>query len=471
MSRGGSSKSFVMIVAGTRPETVKVAPVIWELDRLGVEYIFVWTGQHYDYEMGRLFFEQLRLPEPMIYLESGRVSHHVSESVAIMVKELTHLIEEYDPTIVYALGDTNTTLSAALASVYAGKPFVHDEAGMRSFDSAMLEEINRRIADTVANFRLAPTNIAVLNLLCEGFPLSSIRLVGSTAVDTLLYVLNRGLLKSDIVNELSLEPQHYVLVTVHRRENLIDVRLTKIASILTNIAKALPEYKVVFPVHPHTKKRLSELGIISIPREYKNILLLEPLGYLEFVALVKDAGLIITDSGGVQEEAFVLGKKTLTLRKTTEWPESVVLGYSYLVDVDRVEVSNVLKLVQALMQLHREAPHDFSTFPLGDGRAGWRVARILKTLIETKAIKRGLEIPNPNPYPAPTLIEFTGDALHHYITLCFEGKVPAVSFEELSARDIRCVARESGLSAEIFNKLIKVDWSKVDQSIERIFGV
>jgi UDP-N-acetylglucosamine 2-epimerase (non-hydrolysing) len=299
----------VMIVAGTRPEVIKLAPVIWSLEKLGVDYIFVWSGQHFDYEMSRIFFEQLRLPEPDEYLNIGFQSLDVIQQVEMLIHGISNAIKKREPKYVYALGDTNTVLASALASVYTMKPFIHDEAGMRSFDLFMLEEVNRKIADSIASFRLSPTKIAVLNLLYEGIPLSTIRLVGSTVVDTLLYVISRNLLKREVFEEYDLDPLNYILSTIHRRENLTEKRILNIISILIKIATDLPEYKIIFPIHPHTRKRLQETGLIEKVKGFKNILLTKPFGYLEFITLLKEARVVVTDSGGVQEEAFLLGKK------------------------------------------------------------------------------------------------------------------------------------------------------------------
>jgi UDP-N-acetylglucosamine 2-epimerase (non-hydrolysing) len=193
----------VMIVAGTRPEVIKLAPVIWSLEKLGVDYIFVWSGQHFDYEMSRIFFEQLRLPEPDEYLNIGFQSLDVTQQVEMLIRGISNVIKKREPKYVYALGDTNTVLASALASVYMMKPFIHDEAGMRSFDLSMLEEVNRKIADSIASFRLSPTKIAVLNLLYEGIPLSTIRLARRDSVEGPL-VSETGLMIALVVALISL---------------------------------------------------------------------------------------------------------------------------------------------------------------------------------------------------------------------------------------------------------------------------
>ena len=222
----------IAIVMGTRPEAIKAAPVIKQLEHCGVEYMLIWSGQHYDYEMSKIFFDQLGLPKPDVYLDIAHGLDVVKQVSSIVCKLVKH-INKLNPVATYALGDTNTTLATALASVYSSKPFIHDEAGMRSFDMSMLEEINRKIADVLAYLRLAPTKLAVMNMLLEGIPWRTIKLVGSTVVDALIFVLKNLIHdEEDILSTLNVEKGNYVLVTVHRRENLYRDKLTKIVKIL-----------------------------------------------------------------------------------------------------------------------------------------------------------------------------------------------------------------------------------------------
>ena len=462
----------IMIVAGTRPEAIKLAPVIWWLDRLGIDYVFVWSGQHYDYEMSRIFFEQLRLPEPGKFLDVGLQVSGAEEQVALLIKRIAETIKEFNAKIVYALGDTNTTLATALASVYASKPFVHDEAGMRSFDLLMLEEINRRIADAIAVFRFAPTKIAVLNLLYEGIPQHTIKLVGSTAVDALLYVLSNNLIREYELETYNLEPNHYILVTIHRRENLIEKRLHNIVLSLTETSKKLQDYKIVFPVHPHTLKQLNQLGLLNMLNAQSNILLLKPVGYLEFLALLKNARLVITDSGGVQEEAFILGKKIITLRKITEWPETMILGYNILVNPENLD-----EVVQAIMNsLDQAEPskQPLQISPLGDGNAGKRIARLLRLLVE-KDIRREFEAKIvDHTYPIPYITDITDLGKVCDVTLCFEDHLPLAHqvYEEQKNGDIKkketlCIARGALTKNELV-KIIEVNWGSIDKYLDKI---
>jgi UDP-N-acetylglucosamine 2-epimerase (non-hydrolysing) len=444
-----------MIVAGTRPEAVKIAPVIWWLNRLGVNYVFVWSGQHHDYEMSQIFFDQLQLPEPDEYLNLGIGAHDVARQMAILLQEITDVAKRQDPKLIYALGDTNTTLASALASVYANKPFVHDEAGMRSFDDSMLEEVNRRVADAVANIRLAPTKIAVLNLLYEGIPQSTIRLVGSTAVDTLLYTLSRNLLKNEVFDNYHVSPSQYLLFTIHRRENLTKVRLHRITSILMEVARRLPDHKIIFPVHPHTKKRIEEEGLTEKFNHYNNIQLVKPLGYFEFISLLKCARVVVTDSGGVQEEAFVLGKRIVTLRKTTEWPETVILSYNCLVDPD--DINEAVNVIIKSVDLPEPSPPQLSTCPLGDGKAGRRIAKLLQLLSEA-GIMRGLEI---SKYPLTHLVA-RFSARHQASKIDYLTTI----YRESNHLDRGPITGEDLMTDKELLRFIKVDWAKVDKSME-----
>ncbi len=475
-----SSKGPIMVVAGTRPEAIKLAPVFWGLDKLGIDYVFVWSGQHYDYEMSRIFFEQLELPEPIRFLDVGARSSDVSEQVSNMLIELVRCVKKIEPIFIYALGDTNTTLSAALASIYTTKPFVHDEAGMRSFDTSMLEEINRRVADALANLRLAPTKIAVLNLLYEGTSFSTIRLVGSTVVDTLLKIVNsKDLLREDeVLTKLSLERSQYILVTIHRRENLTDKRLSKIVEYLIGLATRLSNYKIVLPVHPHTRKYLNKIGLLHKLYSNTNILLTKPLGYLEFISLLKNARLVITDSGGVQEEAFILGKYIVTLRKITEWAETVLLGYNYLVDLDNV--INAIDLTLKIMELPEKGMPNFEKCPIGDGKAGQRIARILKNIVESRIIKRGAEFAERHigSYLAPMLIQhLQSEAEKYRVTLCFDNSMP-LTWERLSEiieypqnklASYTCIIRGQVLDKDLIEKLTNTEWSYVDKILEKAY--
>jgi len=361
----------IMIVAGTRPEIIKLAPVIWSLDRLGVDYMFVWSGQHYDYEMSRVFFEQLGLPEPDLDIDAKSGSH--AEQTARILIGVERAIIDYKPSIVVAQGDTNTVLASALASVKSLTPFAHVEAGLRSWDRTMPEEVNRVEADAIAELNFAPSWLAAVNLMHSGVPLKKIYVTGNTIVDAVYkYKDLVSELGEKLVGEYKLEPGDYALVTVHRQENTDNpLRLENIVKALIELSKHIP---VVFPAHPRTIKRLEESGLIESLK--KHVMLLKPLGYFEFLGLLSKSAIVLTDSGGVQEEACILGIQTLTLRYNTERPETVLAGTNTVVGV---EAKNILeKATEILNERGHLSGHWNSNGLFGDGRAGERIASKLR---------------------------------------------------------------------------------------------
>jgi len=389
-----------MIVAGTRPEAIKLAPVFWNLDKLGVDYTFVWSGQHYHYEMSRIFFEQLGLPEPDIDLDT-RSGSHAEQTAKIMVS-VEKAIEELKPSIVVAEGDTNTTLAVALTSVKKLVPFAHVEAGLRSWDRTMPEEINRILADAAAELHFAPTGLAAINLMHEGIPLRKIHITGNTIVDVVYkfkdHVARQG---RWLLNKLGLEPHSYILVTVHRQEN------TDYPQRLGNIVKALIElskqYPIVFPIHPRTVSRLQSYGLWSQLSSHENIYLLKPLGYFQFLGLLMNSLIVLTDSGGVQEEACTLKVPTLTLRYNTERPETVLVGTNRVIGSEaRRIVEEAIKAINSRRQIVSNSEN--MPNPLGDGRAGERIAIVLSNAVENHIQIEAIDS-RENPYITYALLD------------------------------------------------------------------
>lgn len=363
--------SNILIVAGTRPEIIKLAPVMEHLEKLGADFKLVWSGQHYDYEMSRIFFEELGTPEPAYNLEVGSGSH-AKQTSKIMVRLEKVLVEER-PKVVIAEGDTNTVVASALTSVKMKIPFGHVEAGLRSWDRTMPEEINRIIADSISTLYFAPTRLAVINLVHEGVPLEKIYLTGNTIVDVVLKYKDKALkMGIETLRKLGLKKENYLLVTVHRAEN------TDNPSRLKNIFNALLElseyYPVVLPLHPRTRKRLKDLNMLSKVAE--KLIISKPIGYFQFLGLLAYCKVVLTDSGGVQEEALTLHVPTITLRYNTERPETVKVGLNRLVGAEKkLILEATLKVVEERKEIVRrvsEIPN-----PLGDGRAGERIAKIL----------------------------------------------------------------------------------------------
>jgi len=357
----------LMIVAGTRPEIIKLAPVLWNLRH--EEYTLVWSGQHYDFEMSKIFFHELEVPNPDVDLGIGNGSH--AEQTAKAMIGLERVINERRPRMVVALGDTNTALAAALASTKSHVPFVHLEAGMRSWDRTMPEEINRIVADHVADILFAFTRLAQIYLVHEGIPYSKIFVTGSTEVDVIRkyesVIDERG---KELIKEQGLNPREYVLITVHRQASTDDQStLSHIISALVEISRRY-QFKVVFPVHPRTKKAMLAYSL-EHALQSENILLLPPLGFFEFLGLLKHARVVLTDSGGVQVDACTFKVPTVVLRYNTEYPECIAIGASELAGTRKEDILSTFE--RALTKRISKSTQN----PLGDGRAGERIAQIL----------------------------------------------------------------------------------------------
>jgi len=370
-------KGSIMIVAGTRPEAIKLAPVIEGLNKLEVDYTFVWSGQHYDYKMSKIFFEQLGLPEPDENLDV-RSGTHAEQTAKIMIK-LEEVIDKCKPSIIVAEGDTNTVVATALTATKKLIPFAHVEAGLRSWDRTMPEEINRIVADAIAELHFAPTELAAVNLMHEGIPLEKIHVTGNTVVDVVYkykdYAVREG---ENLLSKLNLEPFSYILVTTHRQEN------TDNSERLENIVRAIIElskkYVIVFPIHPRTVNRLEKYSLWS-KLSSRNIHILKPLGYFQFLGLLMKSLIVLTDSGGVQEEACTLKIPTITLRYNTERPETVLVGINKIVGTEWQKiVEEAIKSIDSRSEIIKRA--GIIPNPFGDGRAGEKISLILKHKLE-----------------------------------------------------------------------------------------
>jgi UDP-N-acetylglucosamine 2-epimerase len=310
-------------IVGARPQFIKAAAVSRELRKRHKE-ILVHTGQHYDYEMSGIFFNGLGLPQPDVNLEVGSGSHGAQTAAMLAGIEDVLVAERPDYLLIY--GDTNSTLAGALAASKLSVPIAHVEAGLRSFNRRMPEEINRVVADHLSELLLCPSDTAVRNLSAEGIT-RNVHLVGDVMLDVLNWAKQRLATQSpEILKRLSLTKQHYFLATVHRSENTDD--LARLSQIL-NAFNALDE-QVVFPVHPRARKMITGAGL----RLAGHVQLIDPVGYLDMVALAGAARLVLTDSGGLQKEAYWLGVPCVTLRDETEWVETVEAGWNRLVGSD-----------------------------------------------------------------------------------------------------------------------------------------
>lgn len=368
----------VMVIAGTRPEAIKLSPVINWLQKLRMDTIFTWSGQHYDYELSKVFFKQLGLPEPDVNLDV-RSGSHAKQMAKVMIR-LEKTIAQYKPSLVVAEGDTNTVAAAALTAIKTYVPFAHVEAGLRSYDRTMPEEINRMVADSLSESLFAPTELAVMNLTHEGIPLRKIHLTGNPVVDVVIKhrdtARRRG---TELLEELNIGSDGYILFTLHRQEN------TDNLSRLLNIIKALSllseRYRILFPIHPRTKNKLRRIGLFKTVKDSDNLTLVPPLGYFEFLGLLLHSLVVLTDSGGVQEEALTLGIPTVTLRYNTERPETVLCGINVLAGT---ESEFICKLTEDQIQNFEKVRDNLKMKPnpFGDGNAGKRIAVRIKNAIE-----------------------------------------------------------------------------------------
>ncbi|MDY0091965.1 MAG: UDP-N-acetylglucosamine 2-epimerase (non-hydrolyzing) [Candidatus Vecturithrix sp.] len=358
----------ILNVAGARPNFMKIAPLMTEMKKSrGIHPILVHTGQHYDEKMSKLFFEDLQLPQPDINLEIGSASHSV-QTAKIMIAFEEVLVRE-QPDLVLVVGDVNSTIGCALPAVKLHIPVAHVEAGLRSFDRDMPEEINRVLTDAIAEYLFVTEPSGEKNLLREGISQEKIFFVGNVMIDTLLANKSKAD-QSSIISALKMSSQKYVLLTLHRPSN-VDVKETflRILDALAEIQRYLP---IVFPIHPRTKKRIEEFGLTDHMKSLSNIHLIDPLGYLDFLKLMTEAKLILTDSGGIQEETTILGIPCLTLRDNTERPITVEQGTNVIVGTD------TQRIVTESTHILQGKKNSFCMPELWDGKAAERIVNILK---------------------------------------------------------------------------------------------
>jgi UDP-N-acetylglucosamine 2-epimerase (non-hydrolysing) len=353
----------VAVVVGTRPEIIKMAPVIKELEKRGIDFIFIHTGQHYDYEMSRVFIEQLQLPNPhqTFALDNNNPAAQIGE---MMIKLEKALPQTKKPKIMLIQGDTNTMLAAGLTASKLGIELGHVEAGLRSYDWRMPEEHNRRMIDHVSHYLFAPTELAKKNLLEENV-WGEIYVTGNTVIDAIDMYFDKV---KEAEERIQPKYDQYALVTFHRAENVDNPQTLRD---FVRILKKSP-IPIVFPVHPRTKKRLLEYGMWN-ELEAPHIQLLPPQGYFEFLALMRRATVIMTDSGGLQEEAThpKIRKPVLVLRTSTERPEAVIHGFA------RVVGTNPPTVLAELQKTITQPPQLPDQSPFGDGKASVRIVNIV----------------------------------------------------------------------------------------------
>lgn len=350
------------IILGTRPEIIKMAPVIQEAVERNMNFFVLHTGQHYSWNMDKQFFDELSLPQPTYNLGLHLSSY--PEQLGKMVQRIIPILKKEKPDVVLVQGDTVSVLAGALAAKKCGIGLAHHEAGLRSNDLGMLEEINRIVTDSITDIFFCPTEDAVRNLREEGHT-KHIFLTGNTIVDAVLQYRSIAEKKSQILAQYQWKPKQYILVTLHRAEN-VDAQ-ERLATLLQSLHGVYKEFRMplVYPIHPRTRKRLKEFNLTVPP----GMVLIDPIGFLDFLQLESHAKLIFTDSGGVQEEACTLGVPCVTLRDSTERPETVTVHANIIAGI---QPSAVLQAAREMMQRNADWRN-----PFGDGTAGKKIVSVL----------------------------------------------------------------------------------------------
>jgi UDP-N-acetylglucosamine 2-epimerase (non-hydrolysing) len=355
----------IMHVVGARPNFPKVAPIMAEMANRPdqFEQLLVHTGQHYDYNLSQVFFDDLEMSEPDEFLNVGSGTHAVQ--TASVMTAFEPVVLQHRPDWVIVFGDVNSTLGCALVCSKMKTRVAHVEAGLRSGDRTMPEEINRILTDHISDLLFTPSSDANDNLLREGVGLDKIHFVGNVMIDTLAKLLPKALQRCTL-SSLGLKPKNYILVTLHRPANVDDPVTLK--QILTALAKLSQSWQVIFPVHPRTRRRIE---CTDMACRSSKIRLIDPLGYLDFLALMNSASLVMTDSGGVQEETTYLGVRCLTLRPNTERPVTIESG------TNRLSASNREAIIIAVQNIMHEDLKKCRLPDLWDGSAAKRIVRVL----------------------------------------------------------------------------------------------
>jgi UDP-N-acetylglucosamine 2-epimerase (non-hydrolysing) len=367
----------ILSVVGARPNFMKIAPILWELRNLPeVQHFLVHSGQHYDRLLSGSFFADLDLPKPDISLEVGSGSHAVQ--TAEIMRRLEPVLLDYKPQMVLVVGDVNSTMAAALTAVKLGIDVAHIEAGLRSFDMTMPEEINRKLTDAISTLLFVTEESGVNNLKREGVPEAKIFLVGNVMIDCLLHYGDAAA-RSPILDQLGVRRNGsgcipYAVLTLHRPSNVEDEKTLQ--GILRCVSALAAGFPVFFPVHPRTRKNIEKFGFerfLAQPENaaHRGLVPLDPLGYLDFLSLNKHAAIVLTDSGGIQEETTALGVPCLTLRQNTERPATVEHGTNQIVGVDPDRILAAARLVMESPRRQHQRP------PLWDGNAASRIVKIL----------------------------------------------------------------------------------------------
>jgi len=357
----------ILNIVGARPNFMKIAPIHREMRKLSaLNPILVHTGQHYDEKMSQLFFDDLNLPKPDVYLGIGSGTH--TQQTANIMLAFEEVLEEHKPDLVLVVGDVNSTAACSLVASKLHVKIAHVEAGLRSFDRRMPEEINRMITDTLSDFLFVTEKSGLENLKNEGIADHKVFFCGNVMIDSLVYFLEKAK-ESSILSDLGLDGNPYTLVTMHRPSN-VDVK--KNLEQLLDVFKEISIHsKIVFPMHPRTRKMIDSFGLTSRADSIDNLIITDPIGYLDFMQLMQNARLVLTDSGGIQEETTYLKIPCLTVRENTERPVTIEVGTNVLLGSDPE------KIVSAANDVFSGKLKEGSIPALWDGKAAERIVKIL----------------------------------------------------------------------------------------------
>ena len=362
-----AEKLKIINVVGARPNFVKISPIMAQYRNFSqIEALLVHTGQHYDWQMSESFFCQLDIPRPDINLEVGSASHAVQ--TANIIRAFEPVVLEHKPDAVVVVGDVNSTVACSLVSAKLGVKIIHVEAGLRSFDRTMPEEINRILTDAVSDLLFCTEQSGVDNLIKEGVPEKKIFLVGNVMIDTLIKSRPKAD-QSNILKQLNLNSERYAVLTLHRPSNVDDTAI--FSGILDALEVIQQDMPIIFPVHPRTRSNLLSNTLGKKVELMPNLRLVEPMGYIDFLRLVCSAGIVLTDSGGIQEETTFLKVPCLTLRNNTERPVTTQFGTNRLVGA---EAGNIISAYKDVLNVRHR---DSQIPPLWDGHAAERIVKII----------------------------------------------------------------------------------------------
>ncbi len=352
----------IAVILGTRPEIIKMAPLIKIYQKNRADFFLLHTGQHYSYQMDKVFFEQLELPPPQYNIDVGSCSQ--AEQTGKMLMGIEKVLLKEKPDIAFVEGDTNSVLAGALVAAKLGIRVGHVEAGLRSYDRTMPEELNRMLTDHLSDFLFAPTPKVKKILLGEGIDKNKVFVTGNTIVDAVFQNMELAKKRKDILNELHLKSKEYFLVTLHRPENVDNP--SRFDSILRSLSRVALDYNlpVIYPIHPRSKKMMGEFRLMP-----KNLTIIEPIDFLGFLQLENNAKLILTDSGGVQEESCILGVPCVTLRDNTERPETLRVKSNILAGA---KTERIVECVSIMLKTKKKWSN-----PFGDGKAAERIVEII----------------------------------------------------------------------------------------------